>query len=160
MLIILVVCSTGLHSSLGAHGVHQSTKASHAGKKGYDWSCLWGTTQTVLDQPRSAHQSGRCTIFAICFNHELVTFGGSLLPMMAHLNFAPRPSPCWLNTELCYLSKWGMSNHVLARWVPSSGVWHCVVQSVVPEVLKDHSAFVLEYQAVLTFWRRNYFFKF
>jgi len=82
-MIILVVCSTGLHSSLGAHGVHQSTKACHADKKGYDRSCVRGTPQTVLDQPRSANQSGRCcTIFAVCFNRELLTFGGLLLPIV------------------------------------------------------------------------------
>jgi hypothetical protein len=40
VMIILGVCSTGLHSSHGARRVHQSTKASHAGKKGYDWSCM------------------------------------------------------------------------------------------------------------------------
>jgi hypothetical protein len=34
------VCSAGMHSSHGAYRVHESTKASNAGKKGHDWSCM------------------------------------------------------------------------------------------------------------------------
>jgi hypothetical protein len=149
MIIILVVCSTGLHSSHGAHRVHQSTKTSHAGKKGYDWSCMWSTEQTLLYQPWSAHQSGRRTIFAICFNRELVTSGGPLLPVFAcvlHSLLTPVHHFGW--RQNCYRSKWGMSKQVLSTWLPSCGIWQYVIGSVVPGVLKDHSMFIFKDQAV------------